>query len=236
MRSILLLATMAASLAVAEWNGYQELHELEMPAAGIETLNIDAGAGSLVVTGLKGADRIAVTATVGVNDADESEARKVIARRMVLALESEGELATLEARFESGFMGIGSDGYIALEVSIPENMALNIDDGSGSMDVIDTGGDVRIDDGSGSIEVQNVANLWIDDGSGSIDVSGASGDVSIVDGSGSISVRHVGGSVTLDDGSGSIRVDDVERDLIIVDDGSGGLSFSDVRGTVDAET
>jgi hypothetical protein len=45
-------------------------------------------------------------------------------------------------------------------------------------------------------------------------------------------VRSVAGSVTIDDGSGSIKVKDVEQDLIVVEDGSGGFSYSDVRGAV----
>lgn len=44
------------------------------------------------------------------------------------------------------------------------------------------------------------------------------------------------GSVTIDDGSGSLDVSDVEKDLVIVNNGSGGLGFSDIAGRVDAET
>ena len=76
----------------------------------------------------------------------------------------------------------------------------------------------------------------MDDGSGSIKVTAASGDVVIVDGSGTIEIRGVGGSVRIEDGSGHIRVDDVEKDLIIEDDGSGGLTYTNVRGRVEQDT
>ena len=94
------------------------------------------------------------------------------------------------------------------------------------------------DDGRIDIEVKvtQCIAVKIDDGSGSIDVSHVSGDVSIIDGSGSINVRGVQGSVTIDDGSGSIKISDVEEDLIITGDGSGGLTYSDIRGTVQEDT
>lgn len=236
MRSFIVLAMFIASSTQAGWSEYEEVRDMDLDAAGISELSIVAGAGSMDVTGVQGLDKITLKATIVVPDKDEEAARKIIEKRMVLSLERDGDRAELKADFKEGLMGWGSSGYIALEVHVPQGMAVNIDDGSGSLEVIDVAGDVTIDDGSGSIDVRNVASLRIDDGSGSIKVMTASGDVSIVDGSGSITVKHVSGSVSVDDGSGSITVSDVENDLIIVDDGSGSLNYSDVRGTVDQET
>ena len=236
MRSFIVIAMFAASLAEADWSNYEEVRNLDLDADGISELFIKAGAGSMDVTGVSGLDKISVKATVVVPDADEEDALEVIEKKMTLTLDRKGSEAQLNARFDGGFMGFGSDAHIALEVSVPQGLSVNIDDGSGSIDVIDVAGDVTIDDGSGSIDVKNVANLMIDDGSGSIDVDDASGDVSIVDGSGSISVDHVKGSVTIDDGSGSVKISDVENDVIIIDDGSGSLTIKDVRGNVDQET
>jgi hypothetical protein len=236
MRSFIVIAMFAAGIAQADWSNYEEVRNLDLDVDGISELSIEAGAGSMDVTGVRGLDKISVKATVVVPDADEEDALKVIEKNMTLSLEQKGSEAQLNAWFDNGSMGFGSDAHIVLEVSVPQGLSVHIDDGSGSIDVIDVLGDVTIDDGSGSIDVDNVANLKIDDGSGSIDVDNASGDVSIVDGSGSISVDHVKGSVTIDDGSGSIKVSDVENDVIIVDDGSGSLTITDVRGNVDQET
>jgi CBS domain-containing protein len=189
-----------------------------------------------IVTERDYARKVIVKATIVVPDGDEDDALRIIEKNMTLSLEKKGSQARLKAEFKNGLINWGSSGYIKLEVKVPQGMSVDIDDGSGSIDVIDVAGDVTINDGSGSIEVRNVANLKIDDGSGSIDVVTASGDVFIEDGSGSISVKHVAGSVTVDDGSGGINVSDVENDLIIVDDGSGSLNHSDIRGSVDQET
>jgi len=230
MRSLIVIAMFAVSLAQAGWSDYEEVRNMDLDVDGISQLSIKAGAGSMDVTGVSGLDKISVKATVVVPDTDEDDALKIIEKKMTLTLDKKGSEARLNAWFD------GSDAHIVLEVSVPQGLSVNIDDGSGSIDVTDVAGDVTIDDGSGSIDVDNVANLKIDDGSGSIDVDNVSGDVSIVDGSGSISVDHVMGSVTIDDGSGSIKVSDVEKDVIIVDDGSGSLTITDVRGKVDQET
>lgn len=236
MRSYIVMAMFVASLAHAGWGEYEELRSLTLDSKPLSSLSIDAGAGSMDVTGIEGLDRISVNATIVVEDGDEADALKFIEKRMTLSLQQENGVAVLKSHFDKGFMGYGPNARIDLDISVPEGMAVNITDGAGSIDINRTMGDVSIDDGSGSIDVDYAANVDIDDGSGSLDVNNASGDVVIVDGSGSISVKHVGGSVTIDDGSGGIRVSDIEKNLTIIDDGSGGLSISDVRGDVRQET
>lgn len=238
MRRFMVIAMFTIGLARAAWaeSDYEEVRDMELAAAGISQLTINAGAGSMDVTGVAGLDKIVVKATIVVPDEDADDAVRMIEKRIRLSLQENTGDAELEAFFKSGFQMFGSSPYIVLEVSVPQGMAVDIDDGSGSIDILDVAGDISIEDGSGSIDISNVAQVSIDDGSGSIDIVNAAGDVSIVDGSGSISVKHIAGSVTIDDGSGSIRVSDIDNDLVIVDDGSGGLTFSDIRGTVDAET
>ncbi len=232
MRSLIVIAMFVASFADAAWNDYTTVRELKLDAEAIEVFEIDAGAGSMEVIGVSGLDRLVVTATVVVPESDEDDAIKLIDKKMRLSLDRAGDRAKLISTFDDGMFGRGSSARIDLKISVPAGIAIEIDDGSGSIELIDTAADVSIDDGSGSIDAQGIANISIDDGSGSIDISAATGDVSIVDGSGSINVRSVAGSVTIDDGSGSIKVSDVEQDLIVVDDGSGGFSYSDVRGVV----
>ena len=237
MRSFIVMAMFVASLTHAAMNDYTETRYLELDTDDTEVLSIDAGAGSMDIEGVAGASEISVKAVIEISDTNVDEAMKIIERNMTLSLEQKGTVAHLKAWFEHGFLNFGSDdGRIDIEVKVPQGIAVIIDDGSGSIDVVDLMADISIDDGSGSIDVSNVAHVKIDDGSGSIDVSHVSGDVSIIDGSGSINVRGVQGSVTIDDGSGSIKISDVEEDLIITDDGSGGLTYSDIRGTVQEDT
>lgn len=236
MRGIIVLAMFTASLAHAAWSDYEELRELKLDATRIQALKVDAGSGSMKIKGLDGSNEIVVLATIAVPGAGDEKAQKLINEKMTLTLERHGDSAQLKSMFADGIFGTDSNASIALDITVPPGISIDVDDGAGSIDIFDVAADVSVTDGAGSIEIRNIANLRIDDGSGSIEVVNASGNVVIDDGSGSIRVRHVNGSVTVEDGSGSINVSDVDEDLIIVDDGSGGLRFSDIRGRVDAET
>lgn len=232
MRSLIVITMFAATLAHAAWNGYTEDRNLELDTDGVSRLDIDAGAGSLAVTGVEELDRIEVTATINVPDEDEEDALKMIEDHLNLSLEKVRDEARLVAHFENFAWSWGDSPSVDLDVRVPQGIALFVDDGSGSMKIMGIDSDVGIDDGSGSIHVEQVGSVVIDDGSGTITVIRVAGDVEIEDGSGSITVERVGGGVTIDDGSGGIDVSDVELDLVIVDDGSGGLSVSDVRGDI----
>ena len=248
MRGIIVMAMFVVSLSHAGSNQYTEVRNLDLEAAGLSEIFIDAGAGAMVVNGVEASDEIVVVATIIVDTGDADEAVKFIEKRLSLGLERDGDRAELKAGFKSGW-GRDMNAAVDLDVRIPAGLALVIDDGSGPVTVRDVTGSIRIDDGSGPIELANAGDVDIDDGSGSIrlentgavkidDGSGsitivrAAGDVYVEDGSGTIEIRGVSGSVTVDDGSGDIEIDDVERDLIIEEEGSGSLRFTNVRGTV----
>ena len=237
MRSILVISMFTASLVFAAGSDYEEVRDLSLDTRGIDTLSIDTGAGSLDVVGVSGSAEITVIATIQVPEDDADKARKRIENNMVLTLDKDSDTAVLKAYFEQGMFGWGGSPAIQVEVHMPDGLHLDIDDGSGSIEVSGVHGDVSLDDGSGSITMSEVGGeVEIEDGSGSISVRGVGGSISINDGSGSIKVRGVAGSVIVDDGSGSIDVSDVEEDLIIVDDGSGGLDFSNIGGRVEKES
>lgn len=248
MRGIIIMAMFAVSLSHAGSRGYTEVRNLELDAAGLSELAIDAGAGAMTVTGVKGSDAIVVVATISVDTSDADDGAKFVEKRLRLSLERDGDRAELRADFAPDW-GWSDDAAIDLEVRMPAQLGLAIDDGSGPIAVsdisgtvriddgsgpieVDNSGDVDIDDGSGSITLENTGAVRIDDGSGSITIAGAAGDVYVEDGSGTIEIRRVAGSVTIDDGSGDIEIDDVEHDLVIEEEGSGSLRYGNVRGTV----
>ncbi len=132
-------------------------------------------------------------------DADTAKAQ--LDDHMVLSLLRKGDDAELKSYFDGGDRMFGDSPSIGLEVQLPEGMSLNVDDGSGSISVIDAGGDVSIIDGSGSITVRGVrGSVTIDDGSGGFDVADVDGDVLILEaGSGSVKIREVKGKVDYDE-------------------------------------
>lgn len=213
---------------------YEEVRELTVPAEGLGTLKIEAGAGSLSIRGSSSSDAIIAVAQIQIPGADEDEAREVIADSMVLDLERSGSRAELTSMFENGFQRFGESPRINLDVRVPSSVALDVEDGSGSITVRDVSGEVAVDDGSGSMRMTGIGGaISITDGSGSVIIEGAGGDVRIADGSGSISVERARGNVSIDDGSGSISVADVAGDLLIPEAGSGSVTIRDVRGRID---
>ena len=222
-------------LAQAGPEDYTEVRDLSLDATGLQEFSIDAGAGSLDVTGVQGRTDIVVTATITVEDKDEEDAREMLEKRLVLTLERRGDEAELKSVFRDTW-GWDANAIVDLDVHMPAGVGLRVDDGSGSVTIMDVTSDILVDDGSGTVTVTNAGAVTIDDGSGSISVIGAAGNVHVDDGSGTIEIRGVDGSVRIDDGSGTIRVDDVEHDLIIEDDGSGSLKYTNIRGTVEQGT
>lgn len=197
----------------------QETRELRTPIPDGGRLEIDAGAGSLSLKGDAATDAIEVRAEIYQVSANDNYT-------LTLELHDDGQ-ARLVADAGSSFAG-GSD-RIDLTITVPAQLEVMIDDGSGSIRVETLVGDLDIEDGSGSIRVSDIqGSVMIEDGSGSIVVTGVSGNVSIDDGSGSISVGDTGGKVTVSDGSGSIDVDGAE-DFELMDDGSGSVSTRNIR-------
>lgn len=234
MKALLILSLLAATLAHAARGDYEEVHELQLDAAGLSQLWINAGAGTLYVTGQPGGTAIRVTARIIVPDMEEDDARELLERSLELNLEAKGARAVLTSELEKRGWFSRNNARVDLEVILPDGLELRIDDGSGEIEVRDMAGDVAIEDGSGSLRVHGVGgSLRIDDGSGAIRVGNVVGNVDIIDGSGSIDVQEVGGSVSVDDGSGSVDVRDVGQDFVMIDDGSGSVRMSGIRGNVE---
>jgi hypothetical protein len=234
LQTLLMMIVFAANLVQAAWSDYEETRDLSLDAQGVETLRIEAGAGSLDVTGVAGSYRIVVAALIRVPDADRDDAREIVGDDLILSLVRDGDRAELKGFFKDTGRLFGSSPTVGLEVSLPDGMSLDIEDGSGSIEVRNVRGDIELDDESGSIQMTDVGGMLnINDGSGSISIRGAGGAIAIVDGSGSVTVARAGGSVTIEDGSGSIDVSDVAGDLIIPDDGSGSVVFSGIAGRVE---
>jgi hypothetical protein len=253
-KSLLLILLLLFAFTAANAATVDKTKKLSLMAKGIETLEVDCGSGYLKIKGVDGLKEIQVKATIVIKGIDEDEIDELIKDSVKLKLSQRGSRAVLVSKFESGiFKSLfgRKSGLINLDVRVPKKMALDIDDGSGfieiynidgdldmddgsgSLEINGVSGDVDIDDGSGSIEIENIGgNLNLDDGSGGIEVTKVGGDVDIDDSSGSMSVYDVKGSVVVSDGSGSILIDGVGQDVHIKRSGSGGLTIRNVSGKV----
>ena len=218
------------SLSLAALAGADKTEKLNLAAGGIDKLEVDCGSGSLSITGKAGLDEIRVTAEIevdGVRDVDD-----FIDRNIILRLEKRGNRAFLESKVDNSFFS-NRNAVINLTVEVPQPLALDINDGSGSIEIRDIEGDIILDDGSGSLTIERVrGRVEVEDGSGSIEIDDVEGDLKVDDGSGSLTIRRITGSVEVTDGSGSITIDTVSKDVYIRESGSGGLTIDNVSGKV----
>lgn len=221
--TILAASGLACQVAIGETCDHTAPREATLAASGATRVVIDAGPGSLEVHGVAGTElRARGTACAS---------RESLLDDVRLIADRQGDTLHLETRFPRNYHGTAR---LDLEVEVPADLDVVVDDGSGAIDVEGVAA-LTIHDGSGGIRVSDVAGaVDIEDGSGEIDLLGIGGDLTVDDGSGAIDIRGAGGRVRIDDGSGEITVHDVDGDVIL-EDGSGSMSIAGVGGNVVVE-
>jgi len=191
-------------------------------AAGISTVRIIAEAGDLDVEG-----RLGLTEVEAEGTACASNTRHL--DDIQFEVSTSGSEVVIEARTPGNTQ-------FDVTVTVPDSVLVEIEDGSGDIEVRDVAG-VRVNDGSGDVDVAGVSGDLVvtDDGSGDLDLNDIAGTVEIeVDGSGDITVTDVRSDVRIgSDGSGDIRVSNVAGDFEVGSGGSGDISHNNVGGTVD---
>jgi DUF4097 and DUF4098 domain-containing protein YvlB len=204
---------------------FHQQEELTLDARTLTAMDIDVGSGSLTIQGEAGLTEIRVTADIYTdkNNSDDYE--------LTLTKSANTSFLVAKNNSTSGFW-VGDSPHIDITIHLPEYLALDIEDGSGSIEVNDILGKLDIRDGSGNITVKNIgSDTYIHDGSGEIEVSQINGKLDIVDGSGEINIEDVKGNLTIDDGSGTIYATNITGNANI-DDGSGDLTVKQVTGIV----
>ena len=229
---ILAAILLAPIYSYAEDCRYSKDYDFSVDAASLESLRLDVGAGSLSIEGNAGSNEVRVVATACANSSRRLEELDLSHRVR------DSDLLVRTERHRSGsflsWLSFGNNySYIDIEVNMPGHLVLDVDDGSGGIEISNVSS-ASVIDGSGSILIEAVAgNVDVDDGSGSISISGVSGTISIDDGSGPIRIRDSSEVIILNDGSGEITIENIHSNVDIRNDGSGGINIRDVAGNVD---
>lgn len=247
--SAVFIAAIVPAVASAQWrdDAYTAPRNATVNASGAKRIEIDASAGFLRVKGGTSGSEVKINGLARASSQALLSEIKLIAERR-------GQVVYIKADIEEHNNNWGDNYYRALDLTIdvPRQIPLEIEDGSGEVEIRGTAG-VRLKDGSGSIEMQDIGgaveieagsgeiqlrnvrgNVEIDDGSGEIVARGVTGNFVVDDdGSGSIEAYDVSGSFTVrNDGSGGIKADGVGGDLLVRTKGSGSVSYYNVKGTV----
>lgn len=247
--SVLALVALVATSASAQYRDadYSAKREATASAAGATRIVIDARAGSLRVEGKSGLRDVRASGTAWASRERDLEDIKLTAERRGNAVEVIVDIPDDEGGWDDDRIRL-----LDLVVEVPSDIAVEIEDSSGEVEVMGVGG-LALSDGSGSLRIERIGGpVEVTDGSGSLTILNVRGDVRIRDGSGEIEVREVQGSVIVDgdgsgeidvqgvtgrvhvrsDGSGSIDARNVGGDFVVDRKGSGGIRYRDVKGEV----
>src|SRR6476659_5085270 len=166
----LLLTATTASADIFGDCSFTEKRNVAAPAAGVSRIVIIGRAGYLHINGRRGAGEVRATGTACASSRDILSDTK-------LTLSRSGSELRIEAETPDN-TGIFSSAKLDFDVTVPDNVALRVEDGSGDL-TIDNAGSVDIaSDGSGSADIRNVKHdVHIGNkGSGSVEVSDVGGN------------------------------------------------------------
>src|SRR5690606_3743168 len=228
MYKLITFLLMTSTCVGAEKLSFQQ--SLNLSTDRLTAIEIINGAGDIIVTTNQGNEILVNAIIVSDKYPSMERFREVFDRDMVFTIVRESEYAVLRGHAKPNLRK-SPDIQIHLNIQIPVSMDVKIDDGSGSINVSDVGGNLDIDDGSGHIIVNGIGgSLDIDDGSGDIEISHAKGTIKIDDGSGDITLTDSDGDVKLEDGSGDITIR-TSHGNVEIDDGSGDIHLSNIDGS-----
>jgi hypothetical protein len=223
----LLLYQFSSGLS-ADWCKFEKSIDLTLDVSDSDKLAIFAGAGELEVTGVPGSDRAVIKGNACTSKESWLEDSSLETREGVSA-----EIRVNLPDVSSGWSLSGNNyARMDLQIEVPQDLELDVKDSSGGL-MLKNIATVELQDSSGSIEIVRArGSVLINDSSGDIDIDGAAGDVTIEsDSSGGIYVRDIDGSVlVMKDSSGDIDVAHVSENVIVERDSSGDISASDVGG------
>lgn len=229
MNKLLILSICLFSTSLQAWFcEYEKEIDQVLDLEGSKMLTILAGAGDLEI---EGDDNVSVATIRGKVCVSEEE--WLDESRVDVNGGSNAEIVVELPEINSSWSLMGSTyAYIDLEITVPDNLQLDIKDSSGDVEIEgvstltlkDSSGDVRIEDIEGSVT--------LNDSSGDLVLEDIEGDVTVdSDSSGDIRGRDVEGSVLVRrDSSGDIRFIDVSRDFTVERDSSGDITAKGVGG------
>jgi DUF4097 and DUF4098 domain-containing protein YvlB len=210
---VAILAVLVSAEAVAWGCKYESKLDQSLSVSGSESLAISVNAGDLEITGVAGSGEVAIRGTVCASNKewlDEVRIETISGQR--------AEISVVSPDIGNGWSIWGNKyAYVDLVLEVPENLAL----------------DLR--DSSGDIEISAVGAVAIQDSSGDITVSNAGGAVEIKDTSGDIRVRDLESDLTVSDSSGDIRGTRIAGKVLVTSDSSGDIRFSGVGQDVMVE-
>jgi hypothetical protein len=247
MHKLPLLICLSLAAQVLPAQDYTAPRSATVPASGARQVEIIGRAGSLRIDGRTRAREVTVRGTA------RASSRAALEEIRLIAEERDGTIH-IEADIPEHHDWNGDDNQsLDLTIEVPAGMPLDVEDGSGDLEIRNVG-PLTLSDGSGGAVIEHVGgNLRVKDGSGEVRITDVKGDVEVTDGSGLLDIRDVDGGIDIGSkgsgplritsvgksvhirakGSGSVDVAHVGGDFIVDRKASGNIDYSDVKGRVE---
>lgn len=192
----------------AQSDAYSVRRNARASVAGVTSIRIENGSGHLVVTGKPGGSEVSASAIIKGSSQSTVNSVKLTAERSgdVLIVRADGP--------DRGWLSWWSGWSADLTVEVPDNLKLDVSNGSGGA------------------RIENVGPVVVRSGSGGVRVDGVSGNADLRSGSGGAALSNVHGDVVLSTGSGGIRLDQVTGSVDVRSAGSGGVTATQIGGSL----
>ena len=208
---LLLLASIPApALAFADECKHSAPRNLDLDLAGVRTVMFEIGHNDLRVDAKPGA-AATIRGRACTSDADRLDRLRVVQERS-------GDKLVVRTETVSDWIGFSFGdryAYLTLDVTLPDNLL------------------VQLDVGSGDARVAGAPSLSADVGSGDVEANRIKGLVTAKVGSGDIVLRDIGSLRVLSIGSGDVEAENVRGDTRVGSIGSGDFTLDRAGGRVE---
>jgi DUF4097 and DUF4098 domain-containing protein YvlB len=172
--------------------------------------------------------------------ANERDYGEKIIKDARITIEREGDRLVVkrERSKERDTWDMMTKGYVSIDITatIPAGLSLDIETGSGDVDLDDREGPVKVIVGSGDVVAGDIdADFELASGSGDLHVGVVTGMCEWSSGSGDITAEGGEGRVEISTGSGDVDIDSVTGSLR-VSTGSGDVDLGTLEGSLYART
>jgi hypothetical protein len=167
------------------------------------TFQTPGGTPNLVINDPSGNVRIHTGDTTGVTITATSNALFGANSNNAVQYKQDGN--TIDVTAPGGFFLGGS---FDLDITVQSAANIQVQDGSGDIEIFGTSGNIAAHSGSGDISINDVqqGTLKADAGSGDVNVVNVEEPMTLHSGSGDVNARNVDGQVSATDGSGDVTV------------------------------
>ena len=200
------------------------------------TLTLDADLGAVVIEGGRG-NEVVVTVLKGMNKVSSREADAMFERYDV-SFNERGSNITIRGEYDKprGRINWRKSLKVHYEITVPENINIDIKTAGGSIHAEDIDGDARLKTSGGSLQLRNVdGDLYARTSGGSIQGKNLGGVADLHTSGGSINIDGAGGSLTAKTSGGSISISDVDG-TVDANTSGGTIRLREIAGAVNAKT